>query len=161
MLYIVKRNGQKEAYNSEKIINAVRKSFLGTGSEVSEEELLNILKLTEAKAGIRGDGDEIPQLTVEAIQDKVEEALRAVQHYLIDEDKGLIKLLTPPFDKTQNKDALIDEIGLLAKREADREEPRLLNKIKAAINSPASTKRLERLLCPVFAYIQNKGNRKS
>ena len=81
MLYIVKRNGQKEVYNSEKIINAVRKSFLGTGSEVSEEELLNILKLTEAKAGIRGEGDEIPQLTVEAIQDKVEEALMEGGHF--------------------------------------------------------------------------------
>lgn len=81
MLYIVKRNGQKEAYNSEKIINAVRKSFLGTGSEASEEELLNILKLTEAKTGIRGDGDEIPQLTVEAIQDKVEEALMEGGHF--------------------------------------------------------------------------------
>ena len=81
MLYIIKRNGQKEAYNSEKIINAVRKSFLGTGSEVSEEELSNILKLTEAKAGITGKEDELPQLTVEAIQDKVEEALMEGGHF--------------------------------------------------------------------------------
>ena len=81
MLYIVKRNGQKEVYNSEKIINAVRKSFLGTGSEVSEEELLNILKLTEDKAGITGKEDELPQLTVEAIQDKVEEALMEGGHF--------------------------------------------------------------------------------
>ena len=81
MLYIIKRNGQKEAYNSEKIINAVRKSFLGTGSEVSEEELSNILKLTEAKAGITGKEDELLQLTVEAIQDKVEEALMEGGHF--------------------------------------------------------------------------------
>lgn len=79
----------------------------------------------------------------------------------VKECKTKFDLVQLMFDKTQNKDALIDEIGLLAKREADREEPRLLNKIKAAINSPASTKRLERLLCPVFAYIQNKGNHKS
>lgn len=67
----------------------------------------------------------------------------------------LVRLM---FDKTQNKDALIDEIGLLAKREADREEPKLLNEIRLVMSAPASKKRLERLLYPVFAHIQHKGN---
>ena len=114
MLYIIKRNGQKEAYNSEKILNAVRKAFLGTGAEVSEEELLDILRLTEEKTGIasyvdkaqneagkagaetglgkaeacdgpdKGTADEadaLSELTVEAIQDKVEESLMESGHF--------------------------------------------------------------------------------
>ena len=114
MLYIIKRNGQKEAYNAEKILNAVRKAFLGTGAEVSEEELLDILRLTEEKTGIASyvdkakkeaekagaetglgkaeacDGPDnrtadeagaLSELTVEAIQDKVEESLMESGHF--------------------------------------------------------------------------------
>ena len=81
MLYIIKRNGQKEGYEPDKIINAVRKAFKGTGSQVSEEELKDILRLTETKTGILEAGDELPGLTVEAIQDKVEEALMERGHF--------------------------------------------------------------------------------
>ena len=81
MLYIIKRNGQKEGYEPDKIINAVRKAFKGTGSQVSEEELKDILRLTETKTGILEAGDELPGLTVEDIQDKVEEALMERGHF--------------------------------------------------------------------------------
>ena len=81
MLYIIKRNGQKEGYEPDKIINAVRKAFKGTGSQVSEEELKDILRLTETKTGILEAGDELPGITVEAIQDKVEEALMERGHF--------------------------------------------------------------------------------
>lgn len=81
MLYIIKRNGQKEGYEPDKIINAVRKAFKGTGSQVSEEELKDILRLTEARTGILEAEDELPGLTVEAIQDKVEEALMERGHF--------------------------------------------------------------------------------
>ena len=82
MLYIIKRNGQKEGYEPDKIINAVRKAFKGTGSQVSEEELKDILRLTETKTGILEAGYELPGLTVEAIQDKVEEALMERGHFV-------------------------------------------------------------------------------
>ena len=81
MQYNTKRNGQREGYEPDKIINAVRKAFKGTGSQVSEEELKDILRLTETKTGILEAGDELPGITVEAIQDKVEEALMERGHF--------------------------------------------------------------------------------
>lgn len=56
-------------------------------------------------------------------------------------------------EKTKNKDGLIDEIALLSKREADREEAKLINEVNSMLNAPASKKRVENLLNPVFQYI--------
>ncbi len=71
--------------------------------------------------------------------------------------KTKFDLIQVMFERTKNKDALIDDLSILSKREPDREEAKLLNTINSLINAPASKKRIENLINPVFAHIlQNK-----
>lgn len=72
---IIKRSGNTEAYHSEKIVNAMKKSFLSCGTEVSEDVLFSLLKVVEEQL----DGAE--RRTVETIQDQVETALMEKGYY--------------------------------------------------------------------------------
>ena len=77
MIYIQKRNGQKEAYDPSKIENAIRKSFDGTGTSTDEGEIKRLLSAVEDSLHINGgsENEDSGRLSVELIQDKVEEAL--------------------------------------------------------------------------------------
>jgi cellobiose phosphorylase len=58
------------------------------GSEKNEECRIDLI--SQSWAALSGGGK----------KERVREALRAVQNYLVDEDAGLIRLLTPPFDQS-------------------------------------------------------------
>ncbi len=77
MRYIIKRSGKREDYDGQKIISAMRKAFSSTEKEVAETELTELLQSVEGRFKDSGEGE----LTVEAIQDKVEEALMERGHF--------------------------------------------------------------------------------
>lgn len=72
-LYIIKRDGKKEAFSIEKIRNAVSKAFLSVGSFASQEVITNILSRISVTNNT----------TVEDIQNQVEVALMAERYYMV------------------------------------------------------------------------------
>ncbi len=66
---VIKRTGAIEAYNGQKITNAIAKAFGSTGKPVTDEILQNLLASVEKKLA-----NETPK-TVEKIQDLVEQSL--------------------------------------------------------------------------------------
>ena len=70
MMEIIKRSGNAEAYDRDKITNAVRKAFLSTQTEISESALEAITDAVEARIPMLP-----PPVSVEQIQDLVEETL--------------------------------------------------------------------------------------
>lgn len=66
---IIKRTGNTEAYDGQKIVNAIAKAFGSTGREVSRQTLESLLSLVENKL------DKEPVKSVERIQDLVEQSL--------------------------------------------------------------------------------------
>ena len=80
---IIKRNGEVEVYNNEKISIAIKKSFISTGKDVSDSEIAGMVSEVEQFI------TENPELrTVEDIQNRVEKCLMAHGHY--DEAKNYI-----------------------------------------------------------------------
>ena len=80
---ITKRNGEVEVYNNEKISIAIKKSFISTGKDISDSEIVGMV--SEVEQFIK----ENPELrTVEDIQNRVEKCLMAHGHY--DEAKNYI-----------------------------------------------------------------------
>ena len=80
---IIKRNGEVEVYNNEKISIAIKKSFISTGKDVSDSEIAGMVNEVEQFI------TENPELrTVEDIQNRVEKCLMAHGHY--DEAKNYI-----------------------------------------------------------------------
>ena len=80
---ITKRNGEVEVYNNEKISIAIKKSFISTGKDISDNEIAGMV--SEVEQFIK----ENPELrTVEDIQNRVEKCLMAHGHY--DEAKNYI-----------------------------------------------------------------------
>ena len=80
---IIKRNGEKEAYNNNKISIAIKKSFISTGKEIADNEIAGMVGEVEQfitdNSGLR---------TVEDIQNRVEKCLMEHGHY--DEAKNYI-----------------------------------------------------------------------
>jgi len=72
-LFIVKRDGKKEAFSIEKIKNAISKAFLSVGSFATEDVITNILCRVSIKEGT----------TVEDIQNQVEVAIMAERYYAV------------------------------------------------------------------------------
>lgn len=70
-IYIIKRDGRKEAFSVDKIKAAISKAFLSVGGFASQEELTNILYRLNITEGT----------TVEDIQNQVEVALMAEHYY--------------------------------------------------------------------------------
>ena len=70
MMEIIKRSGLAEAYDRDKITNAVRKAFLSTQTEISGSALEAITAAVEARIPMLP-----PPVSVEQIQDLVEETL--------------------------------------------------------------------------------------
>ena len=76
---ISKRNGTNEAYCPEKIKRAVSLAFQSVGNLLSDEEADRLLKNVEQKIDDRIT--EEPSVSVEEIQDFVEQALMEANHY--------------------------------------------------------------------------------
>lgn len=72
-LYIIKRDGKREAFSLEKIRNAVSRAFLSVGSFASQEIITSIL----SRVSITNN------TTVEDIQNQVEIALMAERYYMV------------------------------------------------------------------------------
>lgn len=72
-IFIVKRDGKKEAFSIDKIKNAIAKAFLSVGSFATQDVLTNIL----SRVSITND------TTVEDIQNQVEFALMSERYYKV------------------------------------------------------------------------------
>ena len=72
-LFIIKRDGKKEAFSIDKIKNAVAKAFLSVGSFATQDVITNILSRISVAN----------ETTVEDIQNQVEVALMAEQYYAV------------------------------------------------------------------------------
>ncbi|MDR2286400.1 MAG: anaerobic ribonucleoside-triphosphate reductase [Prevotellaceae bacterium] len=72
-VFIVKRDGKREAFSIEKIKNAVAKAFLSVGSFATQDVFTSILSRVNITNGI----------TVEEIQNQVEIALMAERYYAV------------------------------------------------------------------------------
>nr|WP_203558198.1 anaerobic ribonucleoside-triphosphate reductase [Bacteroides sp. 214] len=72
-LFIIKRDGKREAFSLEKIRNAIAKAFLSVGSFASQEVITNILSRVSVTSNT----------TVEEIQNQVEIALMAERYYMV------------------------------------------------------------------------------
>ncbi|WP_373806394.1 ribonucleoside-diphosphate reductase subunit alpha, partial [Bacteroides heparinolyticus] len=82
-MQIVKRNGTVEPYNREKIAIAIRKSFVGTGKDITDEALCAITD--EVEQFLKRNED---KRAVECIQDEVERSL--MEHGFYAEAKSYI-----------------------------------------------------------------------
>ena len=80
---IIKRNGESERYNNNKIAIAIKKSFISTGKTIKDEEIA--VMVAEVEQIIIDNPD---QRTVEEIQNQVEKHLMMHGHY--DEAKNFI-----------------------------------------------------------------------
>ena len=80
---IIKRNGESERYNNNKIAIAIKKSFISTGKTIKDEEIATMV--AEVEQIIIDNPD---QRTVEEIQNQVEKHLMMHGHY--DEAKNFI-----------------------------------------------------------------------
>ncbi len=76
---IYKRNKMEEDYSPDKIKRAVALSFKSLGETVDEAELNRLLRMTEDKIDENHESDTL--LTVEEIQDAVEQALMEARYY--------------------------------------------------------------------------------
>ncbi len=73
---IVKRSGRAEIYDGQKIVNAIRKVFVATNADITEEQLSALLMRVEALIE-----QENQPLTVEFVQDMAERALMEAGHF--------------------------------------------------------------------------------
>ena len=80
---IIKRNGESERYNNNKIAIAIKKSFISTGKTIKDEDIAAMV--AEVEQIIIDNPD---QRTVEEIQNQVEKHLMMHGHY--DEAKNFI-----------------------------------------------------------------------
>ena len=80
---IIKRNGESERYNNNKIAIAIKKSFISTGKPIKDEDIAAMV--AEVEQIIIDNPD---QRTVEEIQNQVEKHLMMHGHY--DEAKNFI-----------------------------------------------------------------------
>ena len=72
-MFIIKRDGKKEAFSIEKIRKAVSKAFLSVGGFATQEDMAAILSRLNVRDG----------MTVEDIQNQVEVALMAERYYSV------------------------------------------------------------------------------
>ena len=72
-IFIVKRDGKREAFSLEKIKNAIAKAFLSVGSFATDDDLTAILSRLSI-----GNG-----MSVEDVQNQVEVALMAERYYAV------------------------------------------------------------------------------
>ena len=73
---IVKRSGRAEPYDGQKILGAIRKVFIATGTDITEESLTALLNRVEMLIEAEGQ-----PLTVEFVQDMAERALMEAGHF--------------------------------------------------------------------------------
>ncbi|MEZ7872624.1 MAG: ATP cone domain-containing protein, partial [Eubacteriales bacterium] len=73
---IIKRSGRAEPYDGQKILGAIRKVFIATGTDITEESLTALLNRVEMLIEAEGQ-----PLTVEFVQDMAERALMEAGHF--------------------------------------------------------------------------------
>ncbi len=78
-MWITKRTGAREAYQSDKIRNAMEKAFISTGDTLSEKEGDRLLQKVQEKIGLLMGRQEA--VSVEEIQDLVEQTLMEENYY--------------------------------------------------------------------------------
>lgn len=74
---IIKRDKSEESFDISKVANAIRRAFVATGERVPDEGIQTICREIEAAA------ETLPEVSVEVIQDLVENALMASGYYRI------------------------------------------------------------------------------
>ena len=72
-IFIIKRDGKREAFSIDKIKNAIRKAFFSVGSYAAEEDLTNILSRVVIQNG----------MSVEEIQNQIEISLMAERYFKV------------------------------------------------------------------------------
>ena len=72
-IFIIKRDGKKEAFSLDKIKNAISKAFLSVGSFATQDVITNVLSRVSISDGTN----------VEEIQNQVEVALMAEHYYSV------------------------------------------------------------------------------
>ncbi len=101
---IIKRNGTAEAYNKEKIAIAIKKSFKGIGTTISDDRLYKIVETVEEV--IKAN----PQKrSVECIQDEVEKGLMRNGFY--DEAKSYILFRYQRTEQRQILNRIVTTVG--------------------------------------------------
>jgi len=70
-MYVIKRNGEQVVYDAKKVINAINKAFIEVDGELKNKTTANNIAV---KIGNEIDASTTP-MSVETIQDRVEEAL--------------------------------------------------------------------------------------
>ncbi len=78
-MWITKRTGAREAYQSDKIRNAMEKAFISTGDTLSQQEGDRLLQKVQEKIGLLMGRQEA--VSVEEIQDLVEQTLMEENYY--------------------------------------------------------------------------------
>ena len=73
LIFIIKRDGKKEAFSLDKIKNAISKAFLSVGSFATQDVITNVLSRVSISDGTN----------VEEIQNQVEVALMAEHYYSV------------------------------------------------------------------------------
>jgi len=79
MVYIIKRDGEQEIYDSQKITKAIDKAFRSVGAESHSSTLKKITKRIEGQ--LFSPENKMQQLSVENIQDSVEKHLMENGYY--------------------------------------------------------------------------------
>lgn len=117
---IIKRTGKKEAYNGQKIIDAMTKAFKSSGNKVTEQVFSDLLASVEKKLELK------TVKSVEVIQDLVERAL--MEEGFFDEAKRYIL-----FRQKRTEKRLIRKELVLLFASADSDENERFEKVLAGI----------------------------
>lgn len=103
-MQIIKRNGSLEPYEREKIVTAIRKSFVSTGEEVTAETLSAITREVE-----RFLAQHAEKRSVEHIQDEVERSL--MEHGFYAAAKSYILYRWQRTEKRNELNRLVESVG--------------------------------------------------
>ncbi len=123
MKTIVKRSYSEEPYNGEKILAAMRKAFLASKEEITETDLREILGDIESKFIAKDT------VSVEQIQDAVEQSLMGSGHYTV--AKNYILYREKRTELRQVREQLLKVVGdrqAVGDRRDVREDPVLADR---------------------------------
>lgn len=104
-MQIIKRNGSLEPYEREKIVTAIRKSFVSTGEEVTAETLSAITREVEHFLAQHAE-----KRSVEHIQDEVERSL--MEHGFYAAAKSYILYRWQRTEKRNELNRLVESVGV-------------------------------------------------
>ena len=149
---ILKRNGQAEPYQWEKIEHAVRLAFLSVGQEPDKDTLRDLTEAVEAR--IQKLVQEGETLHVELVQDQVEKTLTERNYYEV-----LKSYILYREERSRKRKARQNIAAYFAETEADREE---IDRTLKAVQSeyPDTPYDLEHLLIKFTSFFKQSMNGK-